>query len=474
MTDSTGTMDSMLHIYRARFDREHDVHSIVESLGGADVTQIFVHNLTSLPYWRQIATVLPGYDKYDQRALVFARPHDIVCVEVEVDNRYLTYLEQLEIGPASGNVIMGSEVAAPGSNPIFLDAMIHNHEVLLKIKDMVGPNDEIVLNPFMGSQKQFELGSKLEMITGKKVHVCGGNPAIVDAVDAKHNAKKKSIQLDVPVCEGDLVEIETGDDGRPLDVRPIQTAIDRHLYKTGRVIVRGSRGSSGSSTFIVENRKDSIQKALHEINRRTDNTVYLVEVMLDVIVSTNVMLHVGPGGDSIVCVGITDQRLSDQLVHEGNLYPSKARTVREMLGSAEKIAKWLQGEGYRGLLGLDFGEYLNPATGEPHHFLSEINPRMNGAAYPKAMMEYLNEKQKKRGGPYVESFLSASRRTDAASFADLQTRYGSLFYSPQTGRGLVPYNTGILQDGKFALALFGQSRDEVLEMYEEVKSVESK
>ena len=455
--------------HRAEFDREHDVHSIVETLGGPGVTQVFVHSLTSLSNWKQVAAVLPGYDKYDQRALVFARAHDLVCVEIEVDPQYLAYLSQLELGPASGNVIVGSEGLPPSSDAIFLDKMISNHEVLLKIKDLVDPSNLIVLNPFMGSQKQFELASKLETIAGKQVHVYTGLPAIVGFAEAKHNVRKKATQLDIPVCEGEVVEIEVGEGGRPLDPGLIGVAIDRRLHRTGRVIIRGSHGSSGSSTIIVENNADSIQMALNIIAESTDNRLYLVEVMLDVIVSTNVLLHVEPKGGSILCVGVTDQRLSDKLVHEGNLYPSKATTVTEMLGSARKIAKWLQDEGYRGLVGLDFGEYLNPETGERQHFFSEINPRMNAAAYPKAMMEYLNEKQKKRGGPYVESFLSANMKTGARSFADLQTWYGSLFYNPQTGKGLVPYNTGCLEDGKFSAAIFGKSRNEVIRMYEEAR-----
>jgi hypothetical protein len=144
-----------------------------------------------------------------------------------------------------------------------------------------------------------------------------------------------------------------------------------------------------------------------------------------------------------------------------------------MINSAKKMSKWLQGQGYAGLTGFDFIEHLNPKTGKFEHFLAEINPRVNAAVYPKSMMENLNRVQLRKGRPPIESFLSAKVKSNARSFAELEKLYGHLFFKSEIGRGLLPYNIGWLAHGKFNLAIFGESRNEVLEMYEDFKKLHS-
>jgi hypothetical protein len=47
--------------------------------------------------------------------------------------------------------------------------------------------------------------------------------------------------------------------------------------------------------------------------------------------------------------------------------------------------------------------------------------------------------------------------------------YGNLFFKPETGKGLVPFNIGCLERGKFTIAVFGKSKNEVTEIYEDFK-----
>jgi len=49
-------------------------------------------------------------------------------------------------------------------------------------------------------------------------------------------------------------------------------------------------------------------------------------------------------------------------------------------------------------------------------------------------MEYLNKKQKQKGWPYIEAFLSANIKTKAGSFAELSELYGHLFFKPRTAK----------------------------------------
>jgi len=467
-------MSTMSAEYQTKFDRENRISSIIETLGGTDITQIFIHSVASLGKETELATALPGFEKYPERSLLVARTDDIVCVLERVDNQYLQFLSSLGVGPRNGNVIQASKCLYQNDNANLSDSLMSNQEALLTIRKLVKQNKKIVLNPYIASPKEFKLAAILETILGRKVHISARNAKIVEYANYKHNIRTKALELGIPVPEGDMVELQLGEDGKPIDLKLIKVAINRNIGKTGRVIVKGSFGLSGSSIFIVEDNPKSIHKALSNIADRTDNSIYIVEVMLDITTSPNVLMHIEPSNGRILCVGVTDQLLSDNLAHEGNTYPSCANTLKGMINSAQRMSKWLQSRGYGGLVGFDFGEYLNPETGGVEHFLAEINPRVNAAAYPKAMMEHFNKKLRQKGWPCIDSFLSAKIKTEARSFAELIELYGHLFFKPETGKGLFPYNTGCLKLGNFTMAVFGRSRNEVMEMYDDFKTLLAK
>jgi hypothetical protein len=455
--------------YQTNFDRENGISSLIETLGGSGITQIFVHSVASVGNVEELTTVAPDFEKYPERSLVLTRPEDLVCVLDAVDDRYLQFLAGLGIGPNQGNIVAVSK----GSNPNFAvsltDLLLNDREALSTIKRLLKAEKKIVLNPYLASPREFALAAMLETVLDRQVAVLGGNADIVDHVNQKHHVREKALELGVPVAEGEVVELSFRQAGSLLDFTPIQTAVRLHSRRTGRAIVRGSRGFSGSSTLVVKGEPEGIQESLRKIASTTGNNIYLVETMLDITVSPNVLMSIEP--DKIVCVGVTDQLLTDDLAHKGNLYPSSAKTVKDMVASAREISEWLQAKGYCGLAGFDFGEYVNSETGRCEHFLAEINPRMNGAAYPRALMEHLNREQERKGGPYIEAFLSENITTKARSFAELDELCGRLFFTAETGEGIVPYNVGCLASGKFSAAILGRSRDRMVKMYEDFKAM---
>jgi hypothetical protein len=459
----------MLVGHQTRFDRENGIDSIIETLGGSDVIQIFVHGVTSLGNLVELAATVPGIEKYHERALLIARPDDIVCLAGAVDKDYLQFLSSLGIGPRIGNVLVGSKNVHSDSNVSLSELIMRNRDALLRIKKLIKRDKKIVLNPFIVTLNEFKLAATIERLLGNKVYLLGGNSYIVDYANHKHNIRAKAVELGIRVPDGETVELKLGQNGKPYDLTPIQVAINKYVHKTGRVIIKGSYGASGSSLVIVESSPESVKNALSKIANSSGNSIYIVEEMLEVTVSPNILMHIEPDYRRISSVCVTDQLLSDDLVHQGNAYPSGATTLAEMISSAQGLSRWLQGNGYSGLVGFDFGEYAVPGTGEFKHFLAEINPRINGATYPKSLMEHLNRKQRQKGGPFIEAFLAKRIETKVGSFAELSELYGHLFFDPETARGLVPYNIGCLEHGSFTLAFFGQSREEVFDMYEDFK-----
>jgi len=456
--------------YRTEFDQQHGINSITETLGDAGVTQIFVHCITALGDRVELDATLPGFTKYAERALLMARPDDLVCVLDKVDNRYLQFLSHLGVGPQGGNVIVAAKPVQPYIDECPLDALVNNSEALVTIRRLVRQDTKIILNPYFMSAKMFELATALQAVLSREVSVLGGDLHIVDYANHKHNVRTKALELGVPVPEGEVVEIALQAGGLP-NLTLLWIAINRYIHRTGRVIIKGSHGFSGSSIAIIEDSSQRAEKALSEVAGRMKKKIYLVEVMLDVTVSPNILMYIEPGQGRVSCVGVTDQILNGDLKHEGNIYPSGARTLQDMLNSARQMAHWLQAQGYWGLAGFDFGEYFNRETGQFAHFLAEVNPRINGAAYPKALVEHLNRGQRQKNKPCIGAFLAADITTPAKSFAELARLSGHLFFDPKTGKGLVPYNVGCLENGRCSVALLGQSRSEVIRMYENLQAL---
>ena len=456
--------------HHEREGRPIETGSVTASLGGANVTHIFVHCVSSEPNCRAEYLIVPAADRYVERALLIARPHDVVCVRRPVEEEYIEFLRSMGIGPDPKNIITA---AAPGQSDHaqFAEQLRDNPYVLREIAERVAPNQRVVLNPLFASETDFELASRLEAVLGRKLEVLGGDPEIVFSASLKHIARAKAIELGVPIAPGEVVELEVQGDGTPLDLSPIHAAIERTIRRTGRAIIRGTSGASGSSTLVAENNSASIQAALKALAKRNDNHLYLVDVMFDVLTSPNIQTFIAPHCGVISCVSLCDQRFDANLIYAGNIYPSRAETLTQMVNSAWRLSDWMRSEGYTGLAGFDFVEYRNPQTGKRDYFLAEINPRTNGAAYPMVLMERLSGISSRSSDGRVRAFLSAKTETTASSFRELRRRYGHLFFDPDTGRGLFPYNTGCLEKNRFTAAFLGQSREEVERMHEDFKAL---
>jgi hypothetical protein len=286
----------------------------------------------------------------------------------------------------------------------------------------------------------------------------------------KHHVRAKAIELGVPVAEGEVVVLPKAGGRRRRDYDALRSAVERHLGRTGQCIVRGAHGTEGASTFVVGGRGEDVDGLLRRLARRDDNRVYLVEVLVPAVVSPHVQLHVGPDGGPITCVGVTDQRWERPFVHGGNIHPSTGRSVQAMLDWSERLARWLQARGYRGLLGLDFVEYADPDTGEVRTILAELQPGMDGATYPHAIFQRLNVAQREWGRPESRAFVSGTLGLRPTSFALFRRAAEPFLYSPLTGRGMVPYHVSRLGEGRCGVVMLGGSRDEVLRAYGELQT----
>ncbi len=439
--------------------------SIVDTLGGSDVTHIFTHHVTSAFNLGVLKAYAPGYQHIDQRALLPARPSDVVCIVGEVDRAYLQLLSRLELGPKRDHLIelcvrSGDEVDVPLAR-----LLMRNTKVLDKICRLVPENNTVVLNPYYASSWEWQFAAEIQQRLGKPVHVLGGKPDIIEVANLKHYVHDKSQELGVPVAPGEIIELHLTSDEIPVDLTPLKKAIGRHIHHSGQVIVRATDLRTKLTRLVVRD-GDSLEEAFQNPERRPLSNVYLVQAMFDILFTPNVQLFVKPGRDGISCISVTDQCLDKDLVHWGNVFPSESMLVPDMLRSAHILARWLQRQAYTGLVGFDFVEYMHPETGRREHLLAEINARVNEATYPSFLIEHLNAFQVRHGRPVIQAFRSAKLCPRFRSFAELEGACDQILFNPDTGRGAIPYNIGRLPYGRCDVAVFGQSRREVEDLHE--------
>jgi hypothetical protein len=405
---------------------------------------------------------LPGLDRYAERALLLATEGDVVCVPKPVDAGYLEYLAGLGIGPRPEHIVVPDGNGRCADRPL-AERLLGAPGVLSQAARAVRAA-EVTIEPYAATPEVMALAEVLERDSGIPVRV-DGSPRITRYADQKHHMRAKAQELGIPVADGEVAELTFAGGRRRRDLEPVRAAIERQLRHTGRVIVRGASGASGSSTFVVGRGGEDTNGVLRRIASRSDNRTYLVEAMVEAAVSPNLQIRVPADDGPLVSVGVTDQRWTRGLTHAGNQLPSSARTVDAMDAWARMLATWMRGQGYSGLVGFDFVEFRDPVTGGLRTILAEVNPRVNGGTYPLAVRARLNEAATRSGRPPAPAFVSGTVDTRAASFRRVKAAIGHLLFDPDRGTGVVPYATGCLEHGKCAMVALAGSRLRAAELY---------
>jgi hypothetical protein len=435
------------------------------SLSGDGVTQLFVHSSSSLRDYATLVARTPNVAfSTPQRALLLAEQQDIVCLASPIDPDFLAFLHELGLGPRRENIVVLQEAAPPAESTALAQRLLANRELLDRVVALIPPEQRVVVSPYIVSEWEVQLVDALSGLTGRAAHLLGGTPAIVERAYRKHIIKAKARELDVPVVDGEVIELESPRDGGTADVAVLRDAIARQRSRTGRVLIRGSYGTAATSTFIADPHAESTERLLTEIAHRHDNRLYVVEPLIDFVVSPNVQMYVDPFDGSIECLSVTDQTWHGELRHGGNVFPSQAATAREMCDAAARVTEWMRDGGYTGIVGFDFVEYLE--HDRPRFFLAEANPRINGATYPTKVMDRLARVQAAAARPAPRAFATRRVQTRARSFAEFRRLHDELFFNATTGRGIVPLTPVSTVSGRVPLMILGGSRDDVVGEHE--------
>lgn len=422
--------------------------------------RLFLHSPSEAPDARTIAGRMPEFERLGERALLLARPGDVVCVARGIDETYLDFLDALELGPRREDIVV-VEGVRPGAG--LSACVIRDAGAMERIVQRLAGEGPIVVSPFFPTGDAFSLGRLLAERLSRAVRVEGGSPELVRQLHDKIAARALAMSLGIPVAPGEIVRLSPRGPGGTPDMAELRRVVERWSGATGHVIVRGATGASGSSIFT--SRTGGVDAMIEAIAARSDNAVYLVEPLFEASSSPNVEVEVGPELPPAGQAGATEQVLDRNLVYVGSLHPAHASRLPRMIEDALAIAAWMREREFTGRVGFDFVEHAS--RGGPDHFLTEINPRINGASYPLALQRRLAALAEQRHASAPMAFGTAYVRVRTKAFGDLADRARALLYDPARGQGVVPYSVGALPLGNVGIACFGRTREAVEELQQE-------
>lgn len=155
---------------------------------------------------------------------------------------------------------------------------------------------------------------------------------------------------------------------------------------------------------------------------------------------------------------ITEQILSHESVHEGNVSPpphlvDHPEVQDELYRQATVAAEWLFRQGYRGTASVDFLLTMpspgQEATFPPRAYICEINARVTGATYPSILARHFLPE-----GAWLMRNLKFLPAQPAQRILDLLDAQGHLFRPGREAGGVLPINfnsnqAGLVEKGQF-------------------------
>ena len=148
--------------------------------------------------------------------------------------------------------------------------------------------------------------------------------------------------------------------------------------------------------------------------------------------------------DSVHLYDVTEQILSQDSVHQGNISPSvylnnNKDIQKELLDQAQIASQWLFDQGYRGTASVDF--HLCERNDKVEVRICEINARVTGATYPSVLARYFYSK-----GAWLMRNIRFTPPTEGRRILD-ELRGNDLLFYPGKTYGVLPFNFNVNDKG---------------------------
>ncbi|MEM1296558.1 MAG: ATP-grasp domain-containing protein [Verrucomicrobiota bacterium] len=144
---------------------------------------------------------------------------------------------------------------------------------------------------------------------------------------------------------------------------------------------------------------------------------------------------------------VTEQILSHESVHEGNVSPppylsSIEGSRDELFRQASMAGKWLHAQGYRGTASTDFLFVERGDSSTPEVYVCEINARVTGATYPSLLARHFTP-----DGHWLMQNLRLKEAMDGDELLSV-LRDAGLLYQKGRAEGILPINFNFGSDDR--------------------------
>ena len=149
--------------------------------------------------------------------------------------------------------------------------------------------------------------------------------------------------------------------------------------------------------------------------------------------------------DTVYLYDWTEQVLSNESVHEGNVspppyIPEHPELEEELFHQAGIAGEWLHAQGYRGTASTDF--LVIGREGKAKAIICEINARITGATYPAVLARRFMPE-----GCWSMRNIQFRGALDGGQLLSLMER-AAVLYRPGKDKGILPFNFNTDAEGK--------------------------
>ncbi len=387
-------------------------------------TNVFMHTLhqcvLKLTAGNQTSD-LAQLNEYPERALLLVESDDYIVLNHYPDQNYLNYL--MDMGLGTQNLLIPTVQGESLSDNVLKD------EQLLKCLQTL---DNVVLHPYISTQVEAQIALKINAT------VNGSPPDLTQKVNNKCYLPALLQKLALPVLKHEIAN----------SVTVIETA-KAYCSKYKKIIIIGEQSYGGLAIWPIADEK-ALNAFQLELSKCDTNDLFLVEKLYDVLCSLNIQYHIGL--NAIQELGITEQILDEKLKYHGNAYPLSICQLEKIRDYSRMIAKELQSQGYKGLLGIDLIETIDGDV-----FVVDLNGRANASSFGlNAIRKLFPDSQKYFR---ILTHLLSGKKT---TFAELKNILGKEnLFNRQSGQGILPYNIGFLQWEKFSAIVIANTQQEL-------------
>lgn len=227
------------------------------------------------------------------------------------------------------------------------------------------------------------------------------------------------------------------------------------LRKKGyaRAVLKSQIGASGFGMLRVPTMEDGSLEIPDHLFFEGACLVqgWLDETVRDVAVIGSPSVQMFVSDKAVSLYDLTEQILSSDSIHEGNLAPSPAlaareQLAREILDLAAETGRWLHAQEYRGTASADFQVIARNGRFEVR--VCELNARVTGATYPSILARHF-----KPDGAWLMRNLRFRSVLDGHELLNRLQHSGGLL-GPSSDRGVLPFNFNPDRQGRIAKGQF--------------------